>query len=247
MLAATINQLINAAKNTNLNKSYGRKTLVPVKVMCVCGNAAGNFVYMRQCRCQAHVYAAMPLASSCYAAMPLASSCYAAMPLASSCICGNAAGNKFMYTRQCRWQVHGKFMYVRQCRWQVHVWKGGGDRGQATGNAASGNAALHCKYSTYSYIRWGRLRLAAFSLAAMPQFMAAMPRKCERQCRMNEASGQIEGGWGKGKSERQCRPRAAMPRGTARILHIFYIRGGRVRVASNGLVPAAKSFSARHS
>ena len=41
-------------------------------------------MYVRQCRCQVHVYAAMPLASTC--------------------ICGNANG-KFMYMRQCRWEV----------------------------------------------------------------------------------------------------------------------------------------------
>ena len=65
---------------------------------------------MRQCRCQVHVYAAMPLASTC--------------------ICGNAAG-KFMYMRQCRWEatiplakscICGNAAGKRQCRGQVHVY-----------------------------------------------------------------------------------------------------------------------------
>ena len=65
-------------------------------------------MYVRQCRWQVHVYAAMPLASSC--------------------ICGNAAGK-----RQCRGQVHvyaamplgsgnaaGKLMYM-QCRFLAQM------------------------------------------------------------------------------------------------------------------------------
>ena len=67
-------------------------------------------MYMRQCSCQVHVYAAMPLASTC--------------------ICGNAAG-KFMYMRQCRWEaaiprakscICGNAAGKRQCRGQVHVY-----------------------------------------------------------------------------------------------------------------------------
>ena len=70
---------------------------IPVKVMYICGNAAGEFVYMRRCRCQAHVYAAMPLASSCICGNARGQvHVYAAMPLASSCIFGNAAGKRGM-------------------------------------------------------------------------------------------------------------------------------------------------------
>jgi len=116
----------------------------------LCGDAVGKFIYMRRCRGQVHVYAALPLASLC--------------------ICGNAAG-KFMYMWQRCWQVHiyaampaGKFMYMRQCRSQP--------------------CDIHFLEQRLRY----RVpyNVAAFSLAAMPHFMAAMPHGCERQCRMNE-------------------------------------------------------------
>ena len=93
-------------------------------------------MYVRQCRCQVHVYAAMPLASTCICGNANGKFMYmrqcrweAAMPRAKSCICGNAAGK-----RQCRGQVHvyaamplgsgnaaGKFMYTRQCRFLAQM------------------------------------------------------------------------------------------------------------------------------
>ena len=77
---------------------------MPLTSSCICGNAAAKFVYMRQCRWQVHVYAAMPLTSSCICGNAAGkrqlrgqSHVYAAMPLVN----GNAAG-KSMYTRQSR-------------------------------------------------------------------------------------------------------------------------------------------------
>ena len=43
---------------------------MPLTSSCMCGNAAAKFMYMRQCRWQVHVYAAMPMASSCICGNP---------------------------------------------------------------------------------------------------------------------------------------------------------------------------------
>ena len=79
---------------------------MPLPSSCICGNAAGKYMYMRQCQWQVHVYAAMPLGSNPIF-VPRCCNAIIAILILGALLLVDSSKN----LRQCREKEH-----MRQCR-----------------------------------------------------------------------------------------------------------------------------------